>query len=78
MVYVLLLDDKCNIKINIIDPMKGKKLLNEEQKRKKGLIKTPANKLNSHFNYYYLFSTLDNPNEVPVPKNRKDKEEKKK
>ena len=48
--------------------MKGKKIMTEEQKRKKGLIKTAANKLNSHFNYYYLFSTLDNPNEVPVAK----------
>ena len=38
--------------------MKGKKTLTEDQKRKKGLIKTPASKLNTYFNYYYLFSTL--------------------
>ena len=34
--------------------MKNKKVLTEEEKRKRGLIKTPAKALNSHFNYYYI------------------------
>ncbi len=32
--------------------------MTEDQKRKKGLIKTPKSKLDKHFNYFYLFSHI--------------------
>ena len=44
---------------------KKKRLLTEEEKRKKGLIKTPKTVLNRHFNYHYLFSTLEQTNGNP-------------
>jgi len=54
-----------------------KPLLTEQQKRKKGLIKTPAKKLHNHFNYYYLFSDPKT-DQTKSPKNITSKKEKKK
>lgn len=36
-----------------------------EDKIKMGLIKTPKEKLNSHFNYYYLFERLGAASQLP-------------
>lgn len=53
--FILLIDWSCALDNFIIrEAMKNKKVLTEEEKRKRGLIKTPAKALNSHFNYYYI------------------------
>jgi hypothetical protein len=38
--------------------------LSFEEKIKMGLIKTPKEKLDSHFNYYYLFEKLGQGNNL--------------
>lgn len=42
-----------------------KERLTEDEKRRRGLIRTPAAHLKTHFNYYYLFKVAKTPPKSP-------------